>query len=110
MKAVAPATLVTFASPEASIDVAARSDCPLADLVTMISSELGLDAGPWSANLYRVASPVRRLEPTASLSDAGVLDGDLLHIVPGTDLPPRRRGRQLALPNTAMPPRRRVAQ
>lgn len=81
--------LVTIATLSRQVDAVAHADVPLADLVAPISSLLGLGPAETAVTVARagdLADP-RSAGPDQTLSEMGVVDGDVVVIHP-PDQPP----------------------
>jgi len=87
-----PVRLVSVLGPTSDIDVAVAATAPVRDLLPELARALGADVGMvWElvvvesqrGNSVRPGGVVApfRLDDDCSLADAGVVDGDRLHLV-----------------------------
>lgn len=77
-----PAILITLQGPDGTVDIAARTDRALHELVTATATILGLPNTPIVAGHYRVGAQPRPVDLTATLADIGALDGDAIIYYP----------------------------
>ena len=77
-----PAILITLQGPDGTVDIAARTDRALAELVTATAHLLGLPAVPIVAGHYRVGARPQAVDLTATLAEIGALDGDAIVYYP----------------------------
>lgn len=83
---------VTVASGTRRVDLALPGAVPVAELVPELARSVGvLDPGTAHAGYALVGLGGRRLAPTLGLGAQEIVDGDLLTIVAGVEVPPPRQ-------------------
>ncbi len=83
-----PAILITLQGPDGTVDIAARTDRALHELVTATATMLGLPDVPIVAGHYRVGAQPQAVDLTATLAEIGALDGDAIVYYPAPSAVP----------------------
>lgn len=83
-----PAILITLQGPGGAVDIAARTDRAIHELVTATATILGMPNAPIVAGHYRVGAKPQAVDLTATLADIGALDGDAIVYYPAPSAVP----------------------